>query len=159
MSQYPRIRAASSDLVAEVIANLAGFVSIPSHSGSLFGLSGWSPERLKQLGLNTLAFGQPLRTSWHDPIHCLRTRSQYPRIRAASSDTTTAGSATSAVTSQYPRIRAASSDPLGVLRGSIKTHVSIPSHSGSLFGPMQYGWYDGEVMSQYPRIRAASSDL
>ena len=61
VSQYPRIRAASSD-------------------------SGRRSGRRRRPGLNTLAFGQPLRTLLVGYKGTDPEESQYPRIRAASSD-------------------------------------------------------------------------
>ena len=61
--------------------------------------------------------------------------SQYPRIRAASSDVDhEETSEVVASMSQYPRIRAASSDPAEPVPVTPRPRVSIPSHSGSLFG-------------------------
>ena len=109
-SQYPRIRAASSDERAANRCTSCNRVSIPSHSGSLFGRSQSSCSLDFIASLNTLAFGQPLRTlrsmasrqgctslntlAFGQPLRtrrlprgcCTLPRSQYPRIRAASSD-------------------------------------------------------------------------
>ena len=137
-------------------------VSIPSHSGSLFGpiQKEGRGKRLSGLNtLNTLAFGQPLRTTsmttrssasprvsipshsgslfGHEEVHEEGRRqfqSQYPRIRAASSDTGPHRRSGRIAKSQYPRIRAASSDKEGN-DGTFRSRGS-----------------------QYPRIRAASSD-
>ena len=84
--------------------------------------------------LNTLAFGQPLRTRSSSTLSLTGRRSQYPRIRAASSDFLIAN-----------------------IEGTTRL-VSIPSHSGSLFGLANRQHQDVSVLSQYPRIRAASSD-
>ena len=61
-SQYPRIRAASSDLEDDNAFAVLYRVSIPSHSGSLFGRVDMTAFMAQMQGLNTLAFGQPLRT-------------------------------------------------------------------------------------------------
>ena len=63
--------------------------------------------------LNTLAFGQPLRTGVHGADATAASASQYPRIRAASSDPALNFPISEITQSQYPRIRAASSDGLG----------------------------------------------
>ena len=161
-SQYPRIRAASSDPQRTFAFAYYTLVSIPSHSGSLFGrgrilhvpvdvdrvsipshsgsLFGQVWERIQRTlspRLNTLAFGQPLRTSDHWVARSLVVGSQYPRIRAASSDMHLSNAFSVEIKSQYPRIRAASSD-LGTESGAPRScYVSIPSHSGSLFGPVR----------------------
>ena len=62
------------------------------------------------ISLNTLAFGQPLRTCPEPAVDVAADVSQYPRIRAASSDSQSIPAVLEGSWSQYPRIRAASSD-------------------------------------------------
>ena len=138
--------------------HICSLVSIPSHSGSLFGLpirlsSGRSSRsqypriraassdpadrsevQARAARLNTLAFGQPLRTGCETTLTACTAESQYPRIRAASSDIAPYCQMGSKYASQYPRIRAASSDTRPRGSRAWTTLVSIPSHSGSLFG-------------------------
>ena len=113
--------------------NSFAFVSIPSHSGSLFGRAELQHTVRRTHGLNTLAFGQPLRTRHHLPVGA---ELQRLNTLAFGQPLRTLGSKADVV-EQLVSIPSHSGSLFGrraigiVAKGTL---VSIPSHSGSLFG-------------------------